>query len=783
MKSQKSKVKSQNYNLKFKINQVWTKSIITFAFCILIFDFSSVFAQISQYEGETIKEIAILGNKSVSEQIILSKVKTKPGEKYNKETINEDLKRLYDSGYFSNISIDVEEVKEGIKVTFVVKEKPMLKEVIFIGNKKLKSGRLQKIMKSKAGEVINESQVKEDIEEIKDFYGKKGFTLAKIEHETSIDESAGKAIVTVYIEEGLRVHITEIKFSGNKILRSKDILKVMKTRKDTLFTSGVLKEDEFQEDLHNIVQLYRSKGYLDAKVVNVKRDYNDEKTKIWITIEVTEGRQYFVGKITITGNEKYSLEELWKQVKTKSKDVFSPPALNKDLGNLRDFYYSKGYLDARVKAGTTLDESTGNMDITYTISEGDITYVGRVDVRGNSRTKDMVIRREVTVVPGEICDSVKLKRSQERLQNLGYFKYVDVSLRPTEKKQTKDVVVSVEEQKTGEISFGAGYSSIDYLIGFVEISQKNFDIMNFPLFVGGGQKLRLRAEIGSQRQDYVLSFTEPWFLGRQLSAGFDIFKRTRKYFSKYFKEERLGGDIRLGKSLGEYNRADLIYSYQKIDITDVSSDASSAIKEEEGTRYVGSVGLALTRDTRDSWVFPTRGYRVVVKPEVAGVGGDTEFWKLTGSGSVYFPLFFEHVLRIGGQAGVVDRYGDSNRVPIFDRFFLGGATTVRGFDYRKISPRDENDEPIGGKTMGMATAEYTFPLITRVRGALFYDIGGVFPDTGEFDFGNLNAAVGVGVRLNLPIGPIQVDYGWPVMKDEVNEDEDGRFSFTMGSTF
>lgn len=744
---------------------------------------SLCYAETAQYDGETVKEVSVLGNKLVSESITLSKVKTKVGDKFNKDSVNEDLKRLYESGYFSNISIDVEPVDGGVKVSFVVKEKPMFKEVIFIGNKKFKPAKLQKLMKSNVGEVLNESQIKEDVEAIREFYEKKGYTLAKIDYEINVDEATGRAIVTVHIEEGLRLSIEDIKFTGNTILKAKEILKVMKTRKDSLFSSGILKEEELQADLDSIVQLYRAKGYIDAKVMDVKREYDDKKTKVWITIDVSEGRQYFIGVITITGNEKFPLDQLQKELKSKAEDVFSPPSLNKDLGRLRDFYYSRGYIDARVRANTSLDEKTGKMDIVFNISEGEITYVNRVEVRGNSRTKDIVIRREVAVIPGQVCDSIKIKKSQERLQNLGYFKYVDVSLRPTDEKRKKDVIIEVEEQKTGEVSFGAGYSSIDYLIGFIEVSQKNFDIMNFPSFIGGGQKVRVRAEIGAKRQDYVLSFTEPWFLGRKLSAGFDIFKRSRKYYSKYFEEQRFGGDIRLGKELGEYNRGELIYTYQKIDITNVRDDASWEIKQEAGTRYVGSVAAPLTRDTRDSWVMPTRGYRLNLTPEVAGLGGDTHFTKLTGTASIYFPLFWDHVFRLGAQAGVVEQYGDDTYVPIFDRFFLGGANTVRGFEYRAISPRDENDEPIGGNTMGMATAEYTFPLITRVRGAFFFDIGGVFPDAGQFDFNQLDGAVGLGVRLNLPIGPIQIDYGWPVITDDNNEGADGKFSFTMGSTF
>ncbi len=761
------------------------KNIFIFFLLGLFFTASVVSAQESKYEGQEIVEVKVLGNKMVSESVIISKVKTKKGEVFSTKVINDDLSRLYDSGYFTLISIDVEEVENGVRVDFIVKEKPMLKEIIFTGNKKIKSSRLKKKMESVEGEVLNEYQVKDDIETIKEYYESKGFSLAKIDYEISIDESTGRAIVTVHIEEGLRIHIAEIKFEGNEALSARQIIKVMRTRKDTLFSSGILKEEQFKADLENILRLYRSHGYLDVKILDVVRDYNEEGTKVWITIKISEGDKYYVGTISVSGNDEYPTEKIMSLMKLKTGAIFNPDIFERDMAAVRDFYNAEGYLDARVRTSTSLDSETGRMDVSYKISRGDISYVRRVDIRGNTRTKDIVVRREVTVYPGEVCDSVKLKRSRDRLQNLGYFEFVDVSIRPTDIKHEKDVIVEVKEQKTGEIGFGAGYSSIDYLIGFVEISQSNFDITNFPYFVGGGQKLRLRADIGSKRQDYLISFTEPWFMGRRLSVGFDLFQRTRKYYSKYFDEKRRGFNIRLGKSLGAFNRADLAYSYQQVDIAHVSDDASDEIKQEAGKRYVGTVALALVRDTRDSWLFPTRGYRLMIRPEVAGVGGNTKFTKLTASGSVYFPLFWEHIIRVGARAGVVEQYGDNTRVPIFDRFFLGGATTVRGFEYRAISPRDSNDEPIGGKTMGMATIEYTFPLITRVRGAFFYDTGAVFKNAGEFHLDQLNGSVGLGVRLKLPIGPIQVDYGIPVITDSVNEDErgDGRFSFSMGTTF
>jgi len=757
--------------------------IITAVFFIILGSQSIGMAGLFKYNGKIIKKIVILKNKFVKKDVILKKIKTKVGSPFNKETIDHDLNRLYLSGYFDKLSISVDNVKGGLRLSIIVEEKPTLKEIIFTGNKKIKKRKLKKLMDIPEGGLLRETKIKEGVEKIKDYYEGRGFSSAEVNYDISVDKASRRAIVTVDVKEGTKIHVARVTIVGNKQLRTKAVLKVIRTRRHTLFRAGILKAAVFQDDLDRIIQLYSSKGYLDAKVIDVKRRYDREKAHIWITIHISEGRKYFINKTEITGNKKFPLKKLAKLIKGKPQDVFTPGGLNRDIARLRDFYYERGYLDASIRAATSVDESTGNINIVYKIVEGEISYIRRVDIEGNTRTKDIVIRREITVVPGEICNSIKMKRSQEKLRNMGYFKYVDVSVRPTEEKQKKDVVVDVQEQKTGEIAFGAGYSSIDNLIGFIELSQKNFDITNFPSFTGGGEKLRLRTEFGSKRRDYILSFTEPWFLGRHLSVGFDLFKSTSQYFSDYYDEKREGGDVRFGVGLGDFNRLDMIYKYQMVEITNVVDKASSEIKREAGKHYVGSIGLNLSRDTRDNWIFPTRGYKLVLSPEMAGLGGDTKFMKLTGSGSIYLPLLFKNVLHLGAKGGIMDRYGSTKRVPIFDRFFLGGADTIRGFDYRDISPRDEFNESIGGNTMGMATVEDTFPLISRIRGAVFFDIGGVFPDAGEFHFDKLNAAVGVGVRLSLPIGPIRVDYGIPVVTDDANNGANPRFTFSMGTTF
>jgi outer membrane protein insertion porin family len=443
------------------------------------------------------------------------------------------------------------------------------------------------------------------------------------------------------------------------------------------------------------------------------------------------------------------------------------------------------------------------MDLTYTIREGELNYIEKIVIRGNTKTKDKVIRRELAVAPGDVYNTVRVDRSAERLKNLGYFSKVETTPEPTEVPNRKDLVINLEEQRTGSVTFGAGFSSIDSLIGFVEVTQGNFDLFNWPNFTGGGQKLRIRAQVGLKRQDYILSFTEPWFLDQRLSLGVDVFHRTSGFLSSQFNEERTGGALRLEKALSEFIRGQVQYSIQAI-TENVDRTASAELRSQNGSNLRSAMEWSLVYDARDSVFLTTRGNRTELSAEVAGgpLGGTISLYKLNAKTTFYFPFFNKHVLEILGAAGVVDVFGASrgdgpfvndatppflnvhkvDDVPIYDRYFLGGANTLRGFSYRQVGPKDPTGEPLGGNTYANGTAEYSFPIVERVRGAVFYDVGNVWLNSYEFNIGDLKSDVGVGIRLNLPIGPVRLDYGYPVQTDKQTGTA-GKIQFSVGYQF
>ena len=749
-----------------------------------------------QYEGERIDAVAVMGNRTVSDVMIFNKLETREKGLFSEETVKEDVRRLYELGYFTNISVDVERVEGGVKVAFVVKEKPELGEIVFKGNSLISTDRLKREMKSKVGEALNAKLLVDDVESLRKLYAQEGFPVAQVSYEIINPKNESAAAVLIKINEGAQQAIRRINFVGNSHIPVRKLVQLMQTKRrapwplykwpmDYLYSKGSLDEDALNDDLDRIKGYYASLGYVDMKVSNVDRSGSQDGKHIDITISVDEGGTYQVGSIAIAGNKIYDTDELQRVLTMGPGVTYSPVTLQGDINALRGMYLSKGYTDAEVIPEKRLNPETGKIDVSYTVTEYEPYYIGRIDIKGNTRTQDYVIRREMSVMPGDVFNSLKIQRSKERLENTGFFESVGIVASPGDGERNQDLAVDVKEGKTGQLSFGAGFSSIDGFIGFAEISQSNFDIKNFPYFTGAGQKFRLRAELGYERQDFLLSFTEPYFMGKRLAAGTDLYVRTSEYLSDYFNEQRIGGDLRLGKEFGQFVRGDLVYKLENVDIYDVPDDASEDIKADEGNTLISSVSFGLTRDTRDSLTFPHRGEVSSITAEFAGLGGDADFVKIEATGSQYFvPIerFPEHVVRVLGSAGVAGPYSGSGEIPLSERFFLGGGDTIRGFDYRDVGPRDVNDEPIGGDAMLMGSVEYTFPLISKIRGAAFFDMGNVYEKPSDFLDG-IVASVGMGVRLNLPVGPIKLDYGIPVITDEWTEGENGAFSFNVGSIF
>jgi len=740
-----------------------------------------------------IKYVDVKNNKTVSGATILSKLKTKKGDAFSQKVVDEDIKRLYLLGFFSDVSVSVEGVQEGVGVVFTVTEKAPLAKVFFIGNKVFDSRRLEGVVESKLNEFADERKLKKDADNIKDLYEKKGYPWVEVTYKVEVDEtnSSSKAIFT--INEGARAVVKKIDLIGNTAFSDKRIAKIMKSRTAGFFRSGVYKKEVLEDDMERIKNLYKQAGYLDVKPTH-ELVFQEKARKKWIevAVRIEEGRKYVTGAIKVSGNIVFSEEELKALLKMKPGDTFTEEGLHTDVGNVQEYYFDKGYITARVRPDTLLNMETDRVDITYTLIEGEVAYVNKINIRGNIKTKDVVIRRELKIAPGERYDGTKLKRSKERLYNLGYFEDITFDTEETAEPDKRDMVVDVKETKTGEFSFGGGFSSIDKLIGFVEIEQRNFDIWNFPTFTGDGQDIKLKGEFGSTRKNYLLSWTEPWIFDKPLSFGFDLYasEHDKSGSTGYaYDEKRAGGDIRFGKEFNEVLRGDLTYKIETVDISDLDSNVSQALKDEEGKNTISSAMFQLTNDTTDNKFNPIKGSILVGSIEVAGgpFGGDKDFAKFFNSISHYSSIG-PFVLELKLRDGVVSTYGGNNgAVPVYERFFAGGTYTIRGFKERDIGPKDQSGDAIGGGTLAIANAELTFSIIENLKGAFFVDAGNVWhvPDSrpkGGISPGGIKVGVGIGVRIKTPIGPVKLDYGFPVNPSE-DQSHTGRIHFSMSRGF
>ncbi len=739
----------------------------------------------SEAQEKIIKAIQVRQNRTVSSASILAKVRTKVGVSFSQATLNEDIKRLYATGLFSDIKVDLQEQAEGLVITFIITEKPILTETHFQGNHVFREARLRSVLKSKANAALDRKQLMDDLVELENLYKKKGYARVNIQHEIVQDEQTANAKLYVTIEEGPQSRIREVAFVGNEHYSRKRLMKYVRTRKDTLWTSGFLKPEEVRQDVERLRAFYEEEGYLDVHAQEEIDESNEGKTLV-LTFHIEEGQRYFVGDITIQGNALYPETELRKLITLERDRPFSREDLRQGLNGIKEFYYDRGHIFAQIDAQTLADQD--KIHVTIQITENSLAYVSKVHIRGNTKTKDIVIRRELKIKPGERYDGSKIRRSKERLYNLGFFEEVSFDTEPGPEPDKRDLVVTVKEAKTGEFSFGAGFSSVDKLMGFIEVAQNNFDLTNPPAFTGDGQRLAVRTSVGTIRRDYELSFTEPWIFDYPLLFGFDLYNRTHLRESDIgfgYDEERRGGALRLGKEFKEYLRGDWTYRLERVEISDVSSDATQDLQAEIGANTISSLTSALTWDRRDSVFSPTQGYVMSSSLETAGgfLGADKDFIKSITSGGVYFSPWQKWVLSAQLRVGWASEFGDTDDVPIYERFFAGGANTIRGYRERHIGPRDPNtNDPIGGKAMIIGNLEYTFPIVELLKGAIFYDAGNVWRRSGDIGSGEYRQGAGLGMRVKTPIGPVKVDWGYPINPPS-GERKSGRFHFNISRGF
>ncbi len=735
-----------------------------------------------------VREVQVrnLGAGVLDEGTVLAHVGTKAGDLFSRVQISRDVRSLQECGLFSFVEASVKEVPRGVAVIFSVKRRPRIRSLKIEGADHLGNRKVRKLMEIGAGDLVDDTVMAAAARKVREEYRKRLFPDVRVKWTIKEDEKDAVADVVVRVVEGQRAWVRRINFIGNHHVRRWRLLKVMKQKQASIFSwltrVGRYNPEDLAGDRAALRRYYMDQGYLDVDVSEPRVEQAGRAIEIFFDIH--EGPLYKIGSIDVAGVRAFPVEKILNRVVVKTGELASYRRISESADAIRDVYGMGGYIGARVKSDLNTHPESGLVDITFHVNEGHQARVRDIIIRGNTRTKDKVIRRELAIYPGDIFNEVRVRTSERRLWNLGYFSYVNSVPQPTEKPDEYDLEFDVEEQKTGQFMVGAGFSSVDNLIGFVELSQGNFDITGWPYFTGGGQKLKLRTQFGTKRTDVELSFVEPWFLDRRLALGVNFFRHDRRFLSDDYDQKNTGGSLSLTHGLGRYSRVSLEYSLEDIEVYNVANDASDVIKQEKGRRTKSAVTLSLLRDTRDSVFVPTRGNRTKLSAMLAGgpLAGDTDIYRLEARSSQYFPLWFDHVFNLRGRVSVVEEYGDSDHVPIFDRLFLGGAYDVRGFHYRDVGPKDQDGEPVGGKTAAYMTAEYTVPLAEKVRAAVFYDMGMVSESAYSMD-GDLNSSAGLGLRLNIPGFPLRLDYAWPIETDEYNKQPSGRFSFVIGYSY
>lgn len=741
------------------------------------------------FEGEKINSVTVryIGPSTVDEARIRGYMSTRAGQTYNAARLDDDVRSLYESGLVDDIRFLAEAAGAGVNVIAEVKTRASVVSIGFVGNTKFSDRKLADVVELKAGGFMSDEDILGARRKVVDYYLGYGYADVRVSHSIQATDTPGSAELIIAIDEGTRAEIDKIRFQGNTAIKSHVLRNEMKTKQkgwlSFITKSGRIDATKLDEDLDRVLDYYRNRGYLRATASVAREVVEDDRVDLVITIN--EGARFTVAGVGFGKMTVFTPEELMPALSLLAGDPYSITKMRDDIQMIRKYYGSKGYADATVSPDIR-DVTATSVTITYRVVEGDRYRVGKITIEGNDKTQDRVIRRELPMQPGEYLNSVEMELSRTKLRNMRYFNDVQVSASPSEMEGYRDINILVEERKTGSVGFGLGFSSVDNVVGYVNLEQTNFDITNWGRFTGAGQRFNTRLQLGSERTDFRMSLVEPWFLGRRLALGTEVFYRNSLYFSPEYEQSQFGAAVSLRKPLGKraYLRSE--YRLEKITI-DADSDTSDAFKAEDGDYVRSALTFNYVYDSRDDNQLPRKGEKLDFSVTYAGggIGGDVDVYIVSASGSKHWNLWADSILDLKGGLVVADTHGSSSTVPIFDREFLGGPYNLRGFENRDAGPRDpETKEVLGGNTSAYLTAEYTFPLVENIRGAVFYDIGTVNTDSWEFGNGFYHDA-GFGLRLNLPFGPIALDYAFPLgtPDDDEEADQGGQFQFYLDYKF
>ena len=786
--------------------------VILLAVAGIILSLTAGFAQ----EGTRLKDVRIGGNVRVEEDGIRLHVKSRPGDQFNAAAIEQDVKAIFRMGFFDDVQA---ELSPDNILTYAVKEKPYIREIRIQGHSQVSRDKIDAALGVAPRTILDRTKVSEGVEKVRKLYAEQGYVNAAVDFAVT-DETNNQVAVMLDITEGNRLLIKRISFEGNRAFSESDLKGLLGTKEEWIFSyftnRGVLDRDILANDVAILSNHFNDNGYVDNKIdepVIVRA-----RDGLEVIFRVNEGAQYRVGKVEIGGELIDDGQKMLKSIKLTTGQIFRGSRLRDDITSLNETYANKGFAFVHVDPITRVDPAKKVVDVALVIAQGPPVYFNRVLVAGNSKTRDKVVRRELLVNEQELYSGIKVTQSRNALQRTGYFEDVQLNTKKTDQPDALDLVVDVKEGPTGTFQVGAGYSSGDGFLFNATVSEKNF--------MGRGQSMSGNFSIGSSRQDFIVNATDPYFLDSKVSLGLDAFNTTREYDD--FDEKKLGFGVNSSYPLKDFSwpffksanvgtlgsdasvspqftfwdfmRGGLSYAFTRDNITHVSATASESIKDEQGVTLTSSVTPGLIYDSRDHFFSPTSGAKVSLSQTMAGLGGDSRFLKTDLSARWYYQLFKDpswggsYVLGLGGQLGYGLGFAGNtggHELPLFERYFLGGINSVRGFEDRSLGPREPSGctivggvqkctgtEVVGGDKAAVFNAELAFPVMEQygLRGVAFFDAGNSF---NSFDFGDLRSSVGVGARWMSPFGPLRVDLGFAIIKKP--DDETAVLGFSVGA--
>jgi len=749
---------------------------------------------------ELIADILVEGNARIEDEAILRVIDSRAGDEYLPQRLSDDLKTIYNMGYFDDIRVEAADSPKGKIVTFHVVEKQTVKYIEYKGNSAIKTEKLVEDVDIRTGSILNIFDIKKNIQRIELQYKEKNYQSVEVTYETE-DVGNNQVRLIFVIEEGEKVRIKEIIFEGNEAYKDKKLKKMMKSSEkgfwSWLTSSGDYKEDMVELDVYIIDAFYKNNGYIGAKVAS---EIETRDNWIYLTMKIEEGPRYKLGTVNIGGDLIVPEDKLMGMLKITDEEYYNQDVLREDMLAITDLYADHGYANAEAYPRRREYEDEGRVDITFDIEKGKLVTVERIDITGNTRTRDKVIRRELKILEGGLYSKSDLDRSVKNLNRLDYFEEVNVKDYKGSEENTLVLDFEVKEKATGTFSFGAGYSSVEHAFFTTSITQNNF--------LGKGQSVTLQAQVGDTTKQIMFKYVEPWTFDIPLTTGYTIYNWTRDY--DYYDKVSSGGALSASYPFfSEDLRLFGNYSYDRATLESVSTTAAESIKALAGSNITSAVTVGVTYDTRDKIYNATRGQDHLLSVEYAGLGGDIGFTKFTAEAGWYIPIVGPLVGFIHGEAGYIVE-NSSKILPDYEKYYLGGINSIRGFDWRDVHLYDENGAAVGGKQMLQANVELQWHILPTqgVIALLFFDTGQVFDDdyyyertdTGDsqtvngytypiyevsnqakFDANQFRKTTGFGVRWQSPMGPIRIEYGW--ILDRREGEESGQFEFSMSSAF